>query len=122
MRRAHLGLFVCEAGLLTIKAVGEIYEQTLEANYCDSGSKSAFDFYVAAEKVKLAGEILSNFIWFSIIGTMVWMYKRYLAPMSVEEKKSLSRKLVSIFNLSGSQRAGAEEVSETDSAANDLVR
>ena len=120
MRRAHLGLFVCEAGLLTIKAVGEIYEQTLEANYCDSGSKSAFDFYVAAEK--LTGEILSNFIWFSIVGTMVWMYKRYLAPMSVEEKKSLSRKLVSIFNLSGSQRPGAEEVSETDSVANDLVR
>ena len=54
---------------------------------------------------------------------MVIMYKRYLAPMSVHEKQSLSRKLVSFFNISRSASTVVNDAeSEIDSVSNDLIR
>ena len=110
-----------EASLLFIETTGSIYGKTFNEKYCDTGDKDALDYTIAIEKMKLIGDILSNLIWFFIVGTMVMMYKRYLAPMTVEEKTSMSRKLVSIFSISRSQ-TGSDDVSETESAENDLVR
>ena len=110
-----------EASLLFIETTGSIYGKTFNEKYCETGDEDALEYTIAIEKIKLIGDILSNLIWFFIVGTMVMMYKRYLAPMTAEEKKSMSRKLATFFSISRSQ-TGADDVSETESAQDDLVR
>ena len=97
LRRVHLGLFIFVAILLLFSVALEIADKILKDSYCDTREKNYYSSRLTVEKIKLGLEISIHCIWFFIIGTMVIMYIRYLAPLSSQQKITISERFINFF-------------------------
>ena len=82
LRKTHVGLFVIVAILQTVSVALEIAEKVLDSNYCQTDEMGYTYYSLTVERIEISLEISIHCVWFLIVGTMIIMYIRYLAPLS----------------------------------------
>ena len=82
LRRLHIGLFAIVAVLTFILITMQIIDNKKIQSSCVAEDEELTQQIIILTNIKHSLEITISFVWFLIVGTMLMMYRRYLAPLS----------------------------------------